>query len=51
MPFTKRSLSHEMKERTLANRYKVERKLGSGNFGTVYVVEDLKSDERWLVQF
>ena len=39
----------EMKERTLVNRYSVKRKLGSGSFGTVYVVEDLKSDENWLV--
>lgn len=49
MPLTKRSLTQETKERTLANRYNVKRKLGSGNFGTVFVVEDLKSEETWLV--
>ena len=49
MPSTRRSQTQGFKERTLANRYKVLRKLGSGNFGTVFVVEDLKSDEKWLV--
>ena len=49
MPSTRRSQTQELKERTLANRYKMLRKLGSGNFGTVFVVEDLKSDEKWLV--
>ena len=48
MPSTRRSQTQELKERTLANRYKMLRKLGSGNFGTVFVVEDLKSDEKWL---
>jgi len=49
MPSTRRSQTQGFKERTLANRYKVLRKLGSGNFGTVFVVEDLKSDEKWKV--
>ena len=50
MPSMKRTSSQEVKDtRILANRYKVQRKLGSGSFGTVFVVEDLKSDEIWLV--
>lgn len=30
-------------ERILGNRYKVERRLGSGNFGTAHLVTDLKA--------
>ena len=29
-------------KRILANRYRVEKKLGSGNFGTAWLVTDLK---------
>ena len=28
--------------RVLANRYQVQKKLGSGNFGTAFLVKDLK---------
>lgn len=49
MPSTKGTARQGAKERILVNRYKVQRKLGSGSFGTVFVVEDLKSDEKWLV--
>lgn len=49
MPSTKTSSSKETKKKILVNRYKVDRKLGSGNFGTVFVVEDLKSEDKWLV--
>lgn len=30
-------------KRVILNRYQVERKLGSGNFGTAYLVVDLKT--------
>ena len=34
-------------KRVLANRYRVEKKLGSGNFGTAWLVTDLKcKDEK-----
>lgn len=36
--------------RVLANRYRVEKKLGSGNFGTAFLVFDLKAgkeEEEW----
>ncbi len=38
--------------RVLANRYLVEKKLGSGNFGTAYLVHDTKAntskgEEEW----
>ena len=49
MPSTKTPPSKETKKKILVNRYKVDRKLGSGNFGTVFVVEDLKSEDKWLV--
>ena len=29
-------------KRVLANRYRVEKRLGSGNFGTAWLVTDLK---------
>lgn len=32
-------------KRVLANRYRVEKKLGSGNFGTAFLVTDLKEKE------
>ncbi len=31
-------------KRVLVNRYRVEKKLGSGNFGTAYLVTDLNAD-------
>ena len=31
-----------VQKRVLANRYQVEKKLGSGNFGTAFLVKDLK---------
>ena len=30
-------------KRVIVNRYRVEKKLGSGNFGTAYLVKDLKA--------
>lgn len=30
-------------KRIVVNRYRVEKKLGSGNFGTAYLVKDLKT--------
>ena len=36
------------KETILANRYRVGNKLGSGSFGSVYLVTDLKSIERYI---
>lgn len=30
-------------KRVIVNRYRDERKLGSGNFGTAYLVKDLKA--------
>ena len=35
-------------KRVLANRYRVEKKLGSGNFGTAFLVTDLKMDELYI---
>lgn len=38
--------------RVLANRYRVEKKLGSGNFGTAFLVFDMKAgagEEQWKV--
>lgn len=32
-------------KRVLANRYRVEKKLGSGNYGTAFLVKDLKTNE------
>ena len=49
MPSNKTQTGKEAKPRTLANRYRVDRKLGSGSFGTVHLVEDLKSEDRWYV--
>jgi NIMA (never in mitosis gene a)-related kinase 11 len=34
-----------MSRRVLANRYRVEKKLGSGNFGVAFLVVDLKENE------
>lgn len=36
-------------KRILANRYRVEKKLGSGNYGTAYLVTDLKDNDELLV--
>ena len=32
-------------KRVLANRYVVDKKLGSGNFGTAWLVKDLKAKD------
>ena len=32
-------------KRILAKRYRIEKKLGSGNYGTAFLVTDLKNDE------
>ncbi|XP_013411835.1 serine/threonine-protein kinase Nek11 [Lingula anatina] len=55
IPRGRRSSKEEEEEkRILANRYQVERKLGSGNFGTAFLVKDLKckdpkDPEQWKV--
>ena len=36
-------------KRVLANRYRVEKKLGSGNFCTAFLVTDLKENEEQYV--
>lgn len=33
--------------RVFANRYRMEKRLGSGSFGTVFLVEDMKTKEEW----
>lgn len=33
------------KKRVVVNRYRIEKKLGSGNFGTAYLVKDLKTQD------
>jgi len=32
-------------KRVIVNRYRVEKKLGSGNFGTAFLVTDLKAKD------
>ncbi|CAF0886112.1 unnamed protein product [Brachionus calyciflorus] len=39
------SITADDDKRVVANRYRVEKKLGSGNFGTAFLVTDLKTDE------
>lgn len=36
---------NDHEKRVLANRYRVEKKLGSGNYGTAFLVKDLKTNE------
>lgn len=46
------SQSAEQDRRVIVNRYQVEKKLGSGNFGTAFLVRDLKSrdpKDEWKV--
>jgi hypothetical protein len=38
-----KQFSNDEKQRILANRYRIEKKLGSGNFGTAYLVIDQKN--------
>ena len=47
MPLPKdlRSMSAKKRRPILANRYQIEKKLGSGNFGTASLVVDLKSKD------
>ena len=45
MPLPKQLRKPEKKKRVLANRYRVEKRLGSGNFGTAWLVTDLKCKE------
>ena len=42
-PATAASTVPDEKKRVNVNRYRVEEKLGSGNFGTAYLVTDLKT--------
>jgi hypothetical protein len=32
-------------KKIIAKRYRIEKKLGSGNYGTAFLVNDLKNDE------
>lgn len=41
---TKQAVSDDNK-RIIANRYRVEKKLGSGNYGTAYLVTDLRNND------
>eukprot|EP00794_Sanderia_malayensis_P018887 gene18887-20789_t len=49
MPSTKNGNEKEAKQRILANRYRIVKKLGSGSFGVVHLVEDYKSQDKWKV--
>lgn len=37
--------SHENEKKIRAKRYQIEKKLGFGNYGTAFLVTDLKTDE------
>ena len=38
----------DSEKRVLANRYRIEKKLGSGNFGTAFLVTDLNDENEQL---
>lgn len=40
---TRHEVVPDDQKRVVVNRYRVEKKLGSGNFGTAYLVADLKT--------
>ncbi len=42
IPRSRSAKNKDAAKRILANRYRVENKLGSGNFGTAWLVTDLK---------
>ena len=45
MPLSRNTKEKNSAEkRVLANRYQVEKKLGSGNFGTAFIVKDIRKN-------
>jgi hypothetical protein len=45
MPPPREMTKQNDEKRVLANRYRIEKKLGSGNYGTAYLVTDLKDND------
>ena len=40
-----KKLLNDSEKKLIANRYRIEKKLGSGNYGTAYLATDLKDPQ------